>query len=77
VVADLIALIRLRNRHPAFGGEFQLLPTGDDRLGLRWQKEDDWAELKLTFSNRDYQLRFSAVDGESEIVFESDPVAVN
>jgi sucrose phosphorylase len=77
IVADLIAMIRLRNKHPAFGGEFHLLPTGDEALAMRWQKGDDWAELKLTLSSRDYQLRFSAEEGESEIIFESDSVTMN
>jgi sucrose phosphorylase len=77
VVADLIALIRLRNEHPAFGGEFQLLPTGDQALGMRWQKGNDWAELKLTLSSRDYRLRFSAEEGESGLVFESGSIAIN
>jgi sucrose phosphorylase len=77
VVADLIDLIRLRNKHPAFGGEFQLLPTGDDQLGMRWQKAHDWAELRVTLASRDYQLRFSTEDGESGIVFDSDSVTVD
>jgi hypothetical protein len=36
VVRSLLALIRLRNRHPAFGGLFTLLPSGPRTLALRW-----------------------------------------
>ena len=36
VVQDLLRLIALRNRHPAFQGRFDLLPSDAQTLALRW-----------------------------------------
>jgi sucrose phosphorylase len=72
VVRDLIALIKLRNSHPAFNGRFSLLDTGDDELGLRWDHGRDWAELRLTLATREHSLRHSRDGGESQVVFGSD-----
>lgn len=47
VVRDLLDLIRFRNRHPAFDGEFQVLATPDHILGLEWRKADDFARLLI------------------------------
>jgi sucrose phosphorylase len=47
VVQRLLNLIRLRNTHPAFGGEFDLPETGDDReLALRWRRGERWCLLR-------------------------------
>ena len=46
MVARLIQLIRLRNEHPAFGGTFRVLEGDDQLLHLRWQRDQQWAELK-------------------------------
>lgn len=45
LVQDLIRLIRLRNTHPAFQGEFRLGRTADWALALRWQAGAARAEL--------------------------------
>jgi sucrose phosphorylase len=47
VVQKLTALIRLRNAHPAFGGQFTLLPTPDRQLGLRWLDGRQKVELRV------------------------------
>jgi sucrose phosphorylase len=56
VVAELAELIRLRNRHPAFGGAFRVLdgPTGE--LGLAWTAEGAGVELQVDFGTGDFQL---------------------
>lgn len=48
VVQRLLALVRLRNAHPAFNGTFSVGDTaGDDsRLLLRWQQGEHFAELQ-------------------------------
>lgn len=48
VVQRLAALIRLRNQHPAFSGQFDLLASPADRLHLRWTAADgDWLSLQV------------------------------
>ncbi|HEY5706029.1 MAG TPA: sucrose phosphorylase [Terrimicrobiaceae bacterium] len=49
VVQDLLELIRLRNRHPAFDGSFEVMATPDHILGLEWRKDGDFARLLIDF----------------------------
>ena len=60
VVRDLIALIRARNAHPAFGGAFTL-ETGNDetRLTMRWAHGAHTAQLTVDFTTLRHTLDFS------------------
>lgn len=66
VVSRLIELIRLRNRHPAFGGSFHVEPSGDEVLQLRWQQDADWATLRIDFATRAHELSYSGAGGAQE-----------
>ena len=46
VVSALFDLIRFRNTHPAFAGEFRLLPSPDHEIHLEWRNGDEWARLE-------------------------------
>jgi sucrose phosphorylase len=59
VVAAQLELIRLRNTHPAFAGRFELAPSDDDVLQLRWSSGHEFAELLIRFHDRSYELRYS------------------
>jgi sucrose phosphorylase len=56
VVQQLIELIRLRNTHPAFGGQFLLQNSSVQRLHMRWQHGADWAELQVDFGDLSHRL---------------------
>src|SRR3954469_20169095 len=47
VVRSLLALLRLRNTHPAFGGTFAALATTPERLALSWTHGHDVARLDV------------------------------
>jgi sucrose phosphorylase len=73
VVRDLMALIRLRNAHPAFAGVFELVQTPEELLRLRWSKGAEQVELQVDFAQRCWTVhytaegevrRFRAADGE-------------
>ncbi len=49
VVQDLLALIRLRNSHPAFAGDFAVVESPDHVLYLKWTHGADWIELRVDF----------------------------
>jgi sucrose phosphorylase len=49
LVRRLCGLIRLRNSHPAFTGEFELLESRTHSLRLRWTAERERAELAVDF----------------------------
>jgi sucrose phosphorylase len=60
VVQSLLALIRQRNTHPAFNGQFTLdRDTEDHQLTMRWTAGTQCAELSVDFSRLNYELRFS------------------
>jgi sucrose phosphorylase len=52
VVQDLLALIRLRNSHPAFSGTFELQGSGDDDLAMRWHHGRHWIALTVALARR-------------------------
>ncbi len=66
VVAALLALIRLRNTHPAFNGSFSLLDSDAQTLALRWQQAAQQAELKVNFADLSHSLRCSNAAGVLE-----------
>jgi sucrose phosphorylase len=65
LVADLFDLIRLRNTHPAFAGEFELGTSPEETLDLRWRNGADFAHLYLDLRSGDCRLEFSR-NGEVE-----------
>jgi sucrose phosphorylase len=67
VVQQLIELIRLRNQHPAFSGEFAMNDSSDTRLVLRWTHLQDWAELKIDFESQSGLLSCSKSTSDSAI----------
>lgn len=66
VVRRLIELIKLRNRHPAFGGRFHVEASGEDELRLRWQQGGEWAALRVNFRDLAHELSYSAGEAGSE-----------
>jgi sucrose phosphorylase len=50
LVQKQIELIRLRNTHPAFAGEFQVeAPTGS-QIHMKWRRQEHWIELNVDLS---------------------------
>jgi sucrose phosphorylase len=47
VVRSLLALLHLRNTHPAFAGTFRILPATPDRLALAWTHDDNEVRLDV------------------------------
>jgi sucrose phosphorylase len=63
VVANLCALLRLRNTHRAFGGTFSADAPTATELVMRWQNDRDFAELRVDFAAGGHSLTFSDDDG--------------
>jgi sucrose phosphorylase len=47
VVKALVELIRFRNTHPAFEGEFYVQDSSDRVLCLQWKRSEEWARLEV------------------------------
>lgn len=69
VVQALFRLIRFRNNHPAFSGEFILLSSADHILHMRRELDEHWAELELDFQQRSFNVQYS--DGSTTSAFSS------
>jgi sucrose 6(F)-phosphate phosphorylase len=64
VVRRLIRLIRLRNSHPAFDGEFRPLPSPDDRLRLSWTRDASTCTLEVDFRTLQSHVELTDPQGE-------------
>ena len=69
VVTRLGALLALRNRHPAFQGEWTLLDEGRDAgvLAMRWDADGEVAALRADLRRRSFELTLT-VDGEKRTI---------
>jgi len=65
VVHRLERLIRLRNRHPAFDGEFRVLDSADSRLRLAWFSGGEKCVLDVDFVSK--QSSVESVDSLGHI----------
>ena len=75
VVRDLVRLIRLRNSHPAFLGEFHLESGPDNSIGLRWNWGAEFVHLQVGFDDLQYKLEVSAEGGIERLLFACAPGA--
>lgn len=60
-IQELKNLLIFRNTHPAFDGDFELLPTTDGVLHIRWTKGEDFAELLLNLDKGAMNIQSSAL----------------
>jgi sucrose phosphorylase len=75
VVKDLISLIRFRNDHPAFSGEFSLQETPAATILMRWVLDDHFAELKVQLATAEHELSYSADGAIQKLHLTSAPPA--
>ncbi len=61
-IQELQNLLIFRNTHPAFNGDFELLPTNDAVLHIRWTNGEDYAELLLDLQEGDLKIQSSFVE---------------
>lgn len=71
VVRSLSHLIRFRNAHPAFAGEFHLHPSDDGSIAMEWRKASDWARLRVDVGARTVIIAYSDPAGEQIITIGS------
>lgn len=63
LVRQLMGLIRLRNTHPAFAGEWRLADGDDEVVEMRWEHDGDDATLRVELGARTFALSVSTPDG--------------
>lgn len=60
---DLLALIRFRNTHPAFGGRFSQIEAEAQVVRLRWDRAEGFAELRVNLATAESRLSYSGSSG--------------
>lgn len=75
VVRSLLDLMRFRNTHPAFGGDFQLHRSDDRSIAMAWRKESDWARLAVDLATRSAVISYSDPAGEQKMMIASRTLA--
>jgi sucrose phosphorylase len=68
VVQRLLDLIRLRNRHPAFQGQFTRSAASEHQLSLQWAAQDHYARLEVDLVTKTGAVHYSAEGGEQLFV---------
>jgi len=68
VVQSLLDLIRFRNTHPAFEGNFQVHSSDDSLIVLGWRKGPAWARLDVDLPARRATISYSAAGGDRKMI---------
>jgi sucrose phosphorylase len=66
VVRSLFDLIRFRNTHPAFAGDFNLLPSGDQSIQIEWRRGEEWARLSVSLQTMSASVAHSMANAQKE-----------
>jgi sucrose phosphorylase len=66
VVRSLFELIRFRNTHAAFSGDFHLLPCDDNSLQIEWRRAAEWARLRVDLKIMSATIAYSSPGGEQQ-----------
>ncbi len=69
VVQQQLALLRLRNTHAAFDGDWTLHDGGDHELAMTWTNGDEVAHLAVDLAARTFELTVT-VDGQQRSITE-------
>jgi hypothetical protein len=63
IVKELVKLIRFRNSHPAFDGDFTLNTSSDHEISLAWNNMERFARLHIDLQTGTFAITYS--DGSS------------
>jgi sucrose phosphorylase len=67
LVASLLTLVRFRNAHPAFRGDFRLHSSGDSSIAMEWRTASDWARLNVDVATRRAEITYSDAAGDQKM----------
>jgi sucrose phosphorylase len=66
VVQSLLALLRIRNTHPAFQGTFDALESASDRIAFTWTNHDAFARLDVDLTGMCASITCSSRGAQSK-----------
>jgi sucrose phosphorylase len=59
VIRNLIRLIRFRNSHPAFNGNFKLYACSDHEISIGWEHLNDYARLFIDLQSSVLEIKYN------------------
>lgn len=68
VVQRLVRLIRLRNTHPAFDGEFHFVSDAPEQVQLEWRNQEFYCRLLIDLSTMTSTVVYSEDGKESPVI---------
>jgi sucrose phosphorylase len=77
LVRKQIELIRLRNTHPAFGGEFRVEAPTENRIEILWQRQEHWIKLDADLAARTASITGTGPAGEVRYIIIPDTSGLN
>lgn len=66
IVMNLIRLIRFRNSHPAFNGNFEINECSDYEISLSWRNSDNFASLYIDFRENLVDITYKDTSDKKE-----------
>jgi len=73
VVQSLFDLIRFRNTHAAFEGEFHLLPCDDTSIRIEWRRDAEWARLSIDLESMSASIAYSTEGADRKLAIATGP----
>jgi len=77
VVQELVKMIRLRNHHPAFNGQFSILPCEDHEISLKWTQQEHYAALRVDLKSGTSTITYSDPSTGREEIHHPSPLKPN
>lgn len=74
MVRGLIELIRLRNAHPAFTGEFCVETPTESRIELAWRAQQEWVKLSVDLAIPSASVTGTSLPGQVRSIAIADAV---
>ena len=75
ILKQLIALMRFRNTHPAFDGNFNLVNTPNNLIHIKWIKGDDFAALFVDLKAMKMKISFSTNNAKNDTIVIEDTLS--
>lgn len=75
VVRSLFELIRFRNAHAAFAGDFRLHNSDEHSLVMGWRKDAAWARLKVDLEGHKAVISYSGAAGDRKKMLVTSAIA--
>jgi len=77
VVKNLMKLIKFRNTHASFNGDFLLIETSSNQLKIRWEMDDEWSELCVDLFKNSMILNYGNRNNQAELFNIGEELAMN